>query len=72
MIPHNSQSYGRAVAHLMVIQRIEHAHYQRHILNYNPKRYDDHGYELEDEDEDEEADEEAALKNAYGEVSIES
>lgn len=45
--------------------------YPRFILHRNPKRYDEYGYELEDDDEDEEADAEVAERNPYNEVSIE-
>ena len=54
------------------LQRIEHSGYNRFILHQIPVRYDDYGFELDEDDEDEDADKEAALKNPYSEVTIES
>lgn len=54
-----------------VCQRITHAGYQRIILKRNPKRYDEDGDELEDDDVDEEADADAARRDPYGHIRIE-
>ncbi len=51
---------------------IEHAGYRRNILRRNPKRYDEDGEELEEDDEDEEADARAAEENPYAEIQLES
>ena len=56
----------------MLRQTIEHAGYRRNILRRNPKRYDEDGEELEDDDEDEEADVRAAEDNPYAEIQLES
>ncbi len=53
-------------------QKIEHAGYCRNILRRNPKRYDENGEELEDDEEDEEADARAAEENPYAEIQLES
>lgn len=53
-------------------QTIEHAGYRRNILRRNPKRYDEDGEELEDEDEDGEADARAAEDNPYADIHLES
>ena len=53
-------------------QTIEHAGYSRNILRRNPKRYDEDGEELEDDDEDGEADARAAEENPYAEIQLES
>ena len=52
-------------------QKIEHAGYTRYILQYNPRRFDEEGFELESEDEDSEADREAEEKNPYSGIRIE-
>ncbi|KAF6227804.1 hypothetical protein HO173_011906 [Letharia columbiana] len=51
---------------------IEHAGYRRNILRRNPKRYDEDGEELEDEDEDGEADARAAEDNPYADIHLEN
>ena len=53
-------------------QTIGHAGYTRNILRRNPKRYDEDGEELEDDDEDDEADARAAEENPYAEIQLES
>lgn len=52
-------------------KKIEHAGYHRYIISQNPKRYDEYGDELDDDDEDERADAEAAEENPYNEVRLE-
>lgn len=54
-----------------LIQSIEHAGFHRNILQRNPKRYDEDGDELEDDDVDEEADARAADENPYAEIRLE-
>jgi len=53
-------------------QRIEHASYERYIVRRNPRRYDELGYELDPEEEDERADMEAAERNPYSGVKVQS
>lgn len=53
-------------------QKVEHAGYTRHILQYNPLRYDSEGDELDEEDSDATADAEAAEENPYSGISLES
>ena len=57
---------------LTQFQTIEHAGHYRDILRRNPKRYDEDGDELDDEDVDEEADARAAEENPYAEIRLES
>ncbi|KIX08082.1 uncharacterized protein Z518_02737 [Rhinocladiella mackenziei CBS 650.93] len=52
-------------------QKIEHAGYSRYILDYNPKRYNEYGDELEDSESDAEADADAEDENPYSNVRIE-
>lgn len=52
-------------------KKIEHAGYHRYIINQNPKRYDEYGDELEDDEEDGRADAEATEENPYNEVRLE-
>lgn len=52
-------------------QKIEHAGYQRYILNRNPRRFDADGDELEQDDIDEEADAAAAERNPYHGIKLE-
>ena len=52
-------------------QKIDYAGYHRYILSQNPKRYDDYGDELEDDEVDEKADAEAAEENPYSEIKLE-
>lgn len=52
-------------------QRITHAGYQRTILRRNPKRYDEDGDELDDDEVDEEADIDVARRNPYSHIKIE-
>ena len=56
---------------LTASKKIEYAGYQRYILSRNPKRYDDYGDELEDDEIDEKADAEAAEENPYNEIKLE-
>ncbi|KAI4256890.1 MAG: hypothetical protein LQ352_001890 [Teloschistes flavicans] len=51
-------------------RRIEHAGYQREVISQNPKRYDENGDELDDEEEDEDADAAAAEANPYSGVIL--
>ncbi|KAI9881023.1 MAG: hypothetical protein M1830_008905 [Pleopsidium flavum] len=53
-------------------RKIEHAGYQRYILSHNPRRFDDCGDELEDDDVDAEADAAAAEENLYGGIKLEN
>jgi len=62
------KSYCAAL--LTASKKIEHAGYQRYIINRIPKRYDEYGDELEDDEEDERADAEAAEENPYNEVRL--
>lgn len=55
---------------LTIPQRIEHAGYQREVISQNPKRYDENGDELDDEEEDEDADAAAAEANPYSGVIL--
>lgn len=52
-------------------QKINHAGYQRYILERNPKRYNEYGDELENSESDPEADADADEENPYGEVRLE-
>ncbi|KAI9839921.1 MAG: hypothetical protein M1819_000113 [Sarea resinae] len=52
-------------------RKIEHAGYERHIINRNPPRIDEDGDELEDDDVDEQADADAAEENPYGGIKLE-
>ncbi|MCJ1395178.1 hypothetical protein MMC18_008059 [Xylographa bjoerkii] len=52
-------------------RKVEHAGYYRFILHRNPKRYDEYGDELDDDEVDERADAEAAESNPYGDVKLE-
>ncbi|MCJ1380498.1 hypothetical protein MMC17_003603 [Xylographa soralifera] len=52
-------------------RKVEHAGYYRFILHRNPKRYDEYGDELEDDEVDFRADAEAADGNPYGNVKLE-
>ncbi|MCJ1243705.1 hypothetical protein MMC30_000902 [Trapelia coarctata] len=52
-------------------RKIEHAGYHRYIISQNPRRYDEYGDELEDDEEDERADAEAAEENPYNDVRLE-
>ena len=52
-------------------QKIEHAGYQRYIVNRNPRRFDEHGDELEQDEVDEEADAAAAEENPYSGIKLE-
>ncbi|KAL8698673.1 MAG: hypothetical protein Q9201_006446 [Fulgogasparrea decipioides] len=51
-------------------RRIEHAGFHREVISQNPKRYDDNGDALEDDEEDEEADAAAAEANPYNGVIL--
>ncbi|MCJ1297223.1 hypothetical protein MMC08_000009 [Hypocenomyce scalaris] len=52
-------------------RRIEHAGYHRYIISRNPKRFDEDGDELEDDDVDEQADAAAGEDNPYGNIKLE-
>ena len=52
-------------------QKVEHAGYYRFILRRNPKRFDEYGDELEDDEADERVNAEAAEGNPYGYVKLE-
>ncbi|MCJ1287115.1 hypothetical protein MMC26_006463 [Xylographa opegraphella] len=52
-------------------RKVEHAGYSRFVLRRNPKRYDEYGDELEDDEVDERADAEATESNPYGNVKLE-
>lgn len=54
----------------MFLQRVNHAGYDRYILNKKPKRYDQEGYPLESDEEDAAADEDAADRNPYHGVDV--
>ena len=54
-----------------VYQKIEHAGYERYIISRNPKRYDEDGDELDDDEVDEQADADAAARNPYNEIRLE-
>lgn len=56
---------------MVLKQKIEHAGYQRYILNRNPRRFDEDGDELEQADVDEEADAAAAEENPYSGIKLE-
>ena len=51
-------------------QRITHAGFERTILQRNPRRYDEDGDELEDDDVDEQADLDAAAHNPYSHIKL--
>lgn len=55
---------------LTMPQRIEHAGYHREVISQNPKRYDENGDELDDDEEDEGADAAAAEANPYSGVVL--
>lgn len=52
-------------------KKIEHAGYERYIISRNPKRYDEDGDELDDDEVDEQADIDAASRNPYHEIRLE-
>ncbi|KAI9790283.1 MAG: hypothetical protein M1816_005308 [Peltula sp. TS41687] len=52
-------------------RKIEHAGYQRYIINRKPLRLDEDGDELDDDDIDEEADAAAAESNPYADIKLE-
>lgn len=52
-------------------QRITHAGYKRAILKRNPRRYDEDGDGLDDEEIDEQADSDAAALNPYSHIRLE-
>lgn len=52
-------------------RKIEHAGYERYIISRNPKRYDEDGDELDDDEVDEQADADAAARNPYNEIRLE-
>ncbi|MCJ1468755.1 hypothetical protein MMC07_007385 [Pseudocyphellaria aurata] len=52
-------------------RKIEHAGYERYIISRNPKRYDEDGDELDDDEVDEQADADAAARNPYNEIHLE-
>lgn len=58
-------------AKLIESQTVNHAGYQRYILERNPKRFNGYGDELDDSESDADADADAEEENAYGEVRIE-
>jgi hypothetical protein len=61
------------LAHANGPQRIEHAGYNRHILQRNPLRYDLDGDVVDPEDEYEDDDDVEALEeNPYGQIRLES
>ncbi|EER28163.1 hypothetical protein CPC735_034990 [Coccidioides posadasii C735 delta SOWgp] len=60
----NGQDYYR--------MKVDHAGYTRHILQYNPPRYDFEGDELDDDDSDATADAEAAEENPYSGIALET
>ncbi len=62
----------RFTKHYSLAQKIEHADHQRYILNRNPRRFDEDGDELEQDDVDEEADAAAAEANPYSGIKLES
>ncbi|KAL9585860.1 MAG: hypothetical protein Q9212_001262 [Teloschistes hypoglaucus] len=72
--PNGPKVYKRAIAFqtsvLTMPQRIEHAGFHREVISQNPKRYDENGDELDDEEEDEDADAAAAEANPYGGVVL--
>ena len=53
------------------MQRIEYAGYHRCIISRNPRRFDEDGDELDDEDVDEQADAAAVEDNPFGEIKLE-
>jgi hypothetical protein len=66
--PSNMLLEGRL---LTCLQRIEHAGYKRDIISRKPRRYDEDGYELDDDETDEQADAEVAELDPYADVKIE-
>jgi len=58
-------------SHTDLAQKVNHAGYQRYILERNPKRYNEYGNELEDSESDPEADADAEEQNPYGEIKLE-
>ncbi|KZF26301.1 hypothetical protein L228DRAFT_279527 [Xylona heveae TC161] len=52
-------------------RKIEHAGYERYIINRNPPRFDEDGDELDDDDVDEQADANAAEENPYSDIRLE-
>lgn len=52
-------------------KKITHAGFERAILKRNPRRYDEDGDELEDDDIDEQADLDAAAHNPYSHIKLE-
>jgi hypothetical protein len=53
------------------LQKIEHAGYTRYILQRNPRRYNEYGEELEDDESDAEADADAEEENPYANIRLE-
>lgn len=70
--PHSSP--GRSIANrfrvLRLFQKAEHAGYKRDILEYNPRRYDSEGDELDFDDSDANADAEAVEENPYADLFL--
>ncbi|SLM39907.1 Transcriptional regulatory protein RXT2, N-terminal [Lasallia pustulata] len=52
-------------------RRIEHAGYHRYIISRNPRRFDEDGDELDDDDVDEQADAATGEDNPYGDIRLE-
>ncbi|WEW55662.1 hypothetical protein PRK78_001095 [Emydomyces testavorans] len=53
-------------------KKVDHAGYTRHILQYNPPRYDSEGDELDEDDSDPTADANAAEENPYSGITLET
>ena len=53
-----------------VMQRIEHAGHKRYIIHRNPRRYDEDGNRLDEDEVDEQADADAAARNPYGDIRL--
>ncbi|KAI9887420.1 MAG: hypothetical protein M1823_000757 [Watsoniomyces obsoletus] len=62
---------ARPVGHFPY-KRVEHAGYVREIIDYNPPRIDEDGFELDDEEVDCDADAMAAELNPYAGIKIEN
>ncbi|KAI9827568.1 MAG: hypothetical protein M1832_004918 [Thelocarpon impressellum] len=61
----------RPKSSLTPAQKIEHAGYRRTIISRNPRRYDEDGDELDDDEVDALADAAAAEQNPYADVRLE-
>ena len=65
------RALSRKIYKLTIQQKVNHAGYQRYILERNPRRFNSLGDELEDSESDADADVDAEEENPYGNVKLE-